>query len=254
MQPARCFVGASAGVGGVISGHGSRCCMMLVRRVIVNRRLRHDDGRHAIVPRTAGQHGRSGQPLQRQRHRNQPHHCGSENSPHAEQCMAIDCPHTMARKAALGAGTNRYGTGGLEKFLRVMSVVTMLMTVPQVLAVWLSRDAAGVSVLSWGAYLFSACLWFVYGWRASATRRSTWRASAGSCSTPRSSSAPWCGAERVLSAAADAVRKTRSRSDVPRLACAATRPRAGRRRSPRRPARRRRTPARWPARCRRSCR
>lgn len=55
--------------------------------------------------------------------------------------------------------------GGLEKFLRVMSVVTMLMTLPQVLAVWLSRDAAGVSVLSWGAYLFSACLWFVYGWR-----------------------------------------------------------------------------------------
>lgn len=54
---------------------------------------------------------------------------------------------------------------GLEKFLRVMSVITMLMTVPQVLTVWLSRDAAGVSVLSWGAYLFSACLWFVYGWR-----------------------------------------------------------------------------------------
>jgi uncharacterized protein with PQ loop repeat len=52
---------------------------------------------------------------------------------------------------------------GLEKFLRVLSVVTMLMTVPQVLAVWVGRDAGGVSLLSWGAYLFSACLWFVYG-------------------------------------------------------------------------------------------
>ena len=51
----------------------------------------------------------------------------------------------------------------LEKFLRVLSVVTMLMTVPQVLAVWVGRDAGGVSLLSWGAYLFSACLWFVYG-------------------------------------------------------------------------------------------
>jgi uncharacterized protein with PQ loop repeat len=54
---------------------------------------------------------------------------------------------------------------GLEKFLRVLSVVTMLMTVPQVLAVWVGRDAGGVSLLSWGAYLFSACLWFVYGLR-----------------------------------------------------------------------------------------
>jgi uncharacterized protein with PQ loop repeat len=52
---------------------------------------------------------------------------------------------------------------GLEKFLRILSVVTMLMTVPQVLAVWVGRSAEGVSLLSWAAYLFSACLWFVYG-------------------------------------------------------------------------------------------
>lgn len=52
---------------------------------------------------------------------------------------------------------------GLEKFLRVLSVVTMLMTVPQVFAVWFGRGSGGVSLLSWGAYLFSACLWFVYG-------------------------------------------------------------------------------------------
>ena len=52
---------------------------------------------------------------------------------------------------------------GLEKFLRVLSVVTMLMTVPQVWAVWSSTKAVGVSPLSWGTYLFSACLWFIYG-------------------------------------------------------------------------------------------
>ena len=52
---------------------------------------------------------------------------------------------------------------GLERFLRFLSVVTMLMTVPQVVAVWVGRDAGGVSLLSWAAYLFSACLWFVYG-------------------------------------------------------------------------------------------
>jgi uncharacterized protein with PQ loop repeat len=54
-------------------------------------------------------------------------------------------------------------TGWLEKFLRALSIVTMLMTVPQVVAIWASHSAQGVSLLSWAAYLFSACLWFVYG-------------------------------------------------------------------------------------------
>ena len=67
--------------------------------------------------------------------------------------------------AAVTAGSGTPSPGGLEKFLRVLSVVTMLMTVPQVLSVWFGRDAGGVSLLSWGAYLFSACLWFVYGIR-----------------------------------------------------------------------------------------
>lgn len=52
---------------------------------------------------------------------------------------------------------------GQGTFLRVASVIMMLMTVPQVLTVWIGRDAAGVSLLCWAAYLFCACLWFVYG-------------------------------------------------------------------------------------------
>lgn len=67
--------------------------------------------------------------------------------------------------AAVTAAPGTLPASGLEKFLRFLSVVTMLMTVPQVLAVWVGRDAGGVSLLSWGAYLFSACLWFVYGFR-----------------------------------------------------------------------------------------
>ncbi|MGH8742179.1 MAG: SemiSWEET family transporter [Burkholderiales bacterium] len=52
-----------------------------------------------------------------------------------------------------------------EKVLRGLSVFTMLMTVPQVLTVWVGRDAAGVSLVSWLAYLVGACLWFVYGFQ-----------------------------------------------------------------------------------------
>ena len=51
----------------------------------------------------------------------------------------------------------------LERLLRALSVVTMLMTVPQVLNIWIDGNAGGVSLMSWTAYLVAACLWFVYG-------------------------------------------------------------------------------------------
>jgi len=51
----------------------------------------------------------------------------------------------------------------LEKILRVLSVLTMLMTIPQVLTIWVSGNASGVSLASWSTYLVSACLWFIYG-------------------------------------------------------------------------------------------
>ncbi|MBI4294161.1 MAG: hypothetical protein HY661_22000 [Betaproteobacteria bacterium] len=51
----------------------------------------------------------------------------------------------------------------LRRLLGGMSVFTMLMTVPQVLTIWVGQQAAGVSVLSWGAYLISAILWLWFG-------------------------------------------------------------------------------------------
>ena len=50
-----------------------------------------------------------------------------------------------------------------SRALGAMSVFTMLMTVPQVLTIWIGHQAAGVSVGSWSAYLLSAILWFAYG-------------------------------------------------------------------------------------------
>jgi uncharacterized protein with PQ loop repeat len=54
---------------------------------------------------------------------------------------------------------------GLEKAMRSLSVITMLMTLPQAYTVWTARDTSGVSMLSWASYLIAACLWFVYGLR-----------------------------------------------------------------------------------------
>jgi len=58
---------------------------------------------------------------------------------------------------------NPQPVSGLEKVLRGLSVFTMLMTVPQVLTIWIERNAGGVSLISWVSYLIAACLWFVYG-------------------------------------------------------------------------------------------
>ncbi len=54
----------------------------------------------------------------------------------------------------------------LRKLLGGMSVFTMLMTIAQVLTIWLGHQAAGVSILSWSAYLVSAILWFWHGLRS----------------------------------------------------------------------------------------
>ena len=51
----------------------------------------------------------------------------------------------------------------MPRLLGGMSVFTLLMTIPQVLTIWLGHEAAGVSIASWSAYLLSAVLWFWYG-------------------------------------------------------------------------------------------
>ncbi len=53
----------------------------------------------------------------------------------------------------------------LRGLLGGMSVFTMIMTVPQVLAIWVGHQAAGVSILSWSAYFVSALLWLWFGIR-----------------------------------------------------------------------------------------
>lgn len=52
----------------------------------------------------------------------------------------------------------------LDKVISLMSALTMLSTVPQVLQVWLG-SASGVSLVSWASYLVAACLWLIHGLR-----------------------------------------------------------------------------------------
>ncbi len=69
----------------------------------------------------------------------------------------------MAPDPTPAASVNSKSETVLRRLLGGMSVFTLLMTVPQVLTIWVGQQAAGVSVLSWGAYLLSALLWFWFG-------------------------------------------------------------------------------------------
>jgi uncharacterized protein with PQ loop repeat len=53
----------------------------------------------------------------------------------------------------------------IKRLLGSLSIFTMLMTIPQVLTIWVGHRAAGVSMLSWGAYLVSAVVWLWYGFQ-----------------------------------------------------------------------------------------
>lgn len=52
----------------------------------------------------------------------------------------------------------------LDKVISLMSALTMLSTVPQVVHVWVGT-ASGVSLVSWASYLVAACMWLIHGVR-----------------------------------------------------------------------------------------
>lgn len=69
----------------------------------------------------------------------------------------------MAPDPTPAAGADTRSETVLRRLLGGMSIFTLLMTVPQVLTIWVGQQAAGVSVWSWSAYLLSAVLWFWFG-------------------------------------------------------------------------------------------
>ena len=51
----------------------------------------------------------------------------------------------------------------LDRVVLAVGVIGPLMTVPQILKIYLSQDAAGVSVLSWGMFALLDIPWILYG-------------------------------------------------------------------------------------------
>ena len=51
----------------------------------------------------------------------------------------------------------------LDKSIYVVGAVCPIMTIPQLMKIWVEKNASGVSAISWSAYLVAAIFWLSYG-------------------------------------------------------------------------------------------
>lgn len=65
--------------------------------------------------------------------------------------------HFHSRKPKHKRHANKF-----SKFIYAVVFIDIAMTLPQVLQIWLEKDASGVSAISWGAYTFTSGFWLAY--------------------------------------------------------------------------------------------
>src|SRR5579862_6753983 len=69
----------------------------------------------------------------------------------------------MPPNPAIPSSRRSVGETLMRRLLGSASIFSLVMTIPQVLTIWVGRRATGVSLLSWTAYLVTALLWLWYG-------------------------------------------------------------------------------------------
>lgn len=83
--------------------------------------------------------------------------------------MATDIKgtHHLHRRKRIFQKSEKYPNP--NKFVRFVdnsilfiAIAVPLMTIPQILKIWINKSADDVSLITWGAYLFSAVSWLVY--------------------------------------------------------------------------------------------
>lgn len=50
-----------------------------------------------------------------------------------------------------------------DSFIYAVAIITPLTNLPQLLRVWSTKDASGVSVLSWSSFAVLSLAWMIYG-------------------------------------------------------------------------------------------
>ena len=51
----------------------------------------------------------------------------------------------------------------MDKVIYAVGIFGPVMTIPQIFTIWVEKNASGVSVVSWTAYLVAAFFWLAYG-------------------------------------------------------------------------------------------
>lgn len=51
----------------------------------------------------------------------------------------------------------------LDGIMYIVALIAPIMTIPQLVQVWASKQAQGVSLLTWGAYAIVSGLWMIHG-------------------------------------------------------------------------------------------
>ncbi|MBL8159089.1 hypothetical protein JNJ66_01395 [Candidatus Saccharibacteria bacterium] len=78
--------------------------------------------------------------------------------PHHHQALRRRRTARRAKKTASGRGLAL-----LDKAIIVLGLLNTVATLPQVLQIWIGRDASGVSLFSWAYYVVFAVLLLIYG-------------------------------------------------------------------------------------------
>jgi len=51
----------------------------------------------------------------------------------------------------------------MDQAIYLVGLLGPILTLPQVMIIWVQQNASGVSLVSWIAYLVTACFWLTYG-------------------------------------------------------------------------------------------
>ena len=51
----------------------------------------------------------------------------------------------------------------MDKMIYVVGIGGPVLTIPQLLKIWVEKNAGGVSLFTWSAYFIGSFLWLVYG-------------------------------------------------------------------------------------------
>ncbi len=71
--------------------------------------------------------------------------------------------HYHLRRTGVIKTKNGAFVRALDKFILLVAILNPLFILPQVWSVWSTRQADGVSLVSWSAFFFFALFWLTYG-------------------------------------------------------------------------------------------